>query len=163
MGLCPFRPLETSKTLSRLRHRADNWAKLAHSRFFHEYRKQPVKASPLHLVVMMYDSAIRHMEAGRTAMQIQDLKAQHEHLQKAQKSVVDLISCLDLNGGGEMAKNLHSLYIYVLNELVEANMSGRTDPVNRSIMVFTDLRESWIQFELAIKHAKDGEDERLAS
>jgi flagellar protein FliS len=138
--------------------------KLAHGRFFHDYRKHSANSgSPLHLVVMMYDSAIRHMEAGRTAMQLNDLKSQNEHLQKAQKNVVDLISCLDLNDGGEIAKNLHSLYIYVLNELVEANVQNKLAPLDRSIIVFNDLRDSWAKFELAIKHARQADDERLAS
>ena len=112
---------------------------------------------------MMYDGAIRHMEAARAAIDLHDLKTQNEHLQKAQKTVVDLMSCLDLNGGGEIAGNLLSLYTYVLNELVEANVQCKIAPVERSIRIFNDLRESWVKFEHAMKEAREADDQRLAS
>jgi len=121
---------------------------LAYGRISQEYRKQSVNgASPLQLVIMLYDGALRYMEAGKHAILHQDLSRQNDQLQKAQKVVMELMSCLDQDQGGEVAKNLLSLYTYVLNELVKANMEDKVEPVDRCIKIFSDLRDSWVQID----------------
>ncbi len=64
---------------------------------------------------------------------------------------MELMSCLDIEKGQEIAKNLLSLYSYVLNELVLANMNDDVAPIDRAIRVMSDLRESWSQLEISLK------------
>lgn len=121
---------------------------MAYGRFVQEYQKGAVVgASPLQLVIMLYDGALRFMEAGKHAMLEKNLERQNHNLQKAQKIVRELTSCLDLKEGGEIAKNLLSLYVYVNNELVTANVEDSKEPIDRCIRVFSDLRESWVELE----------------
>ena len=121
---------------------------MAYGRFVQEYQKGSVNgASPLQLVVMLYDGAIRFMEAGKYGIEHQDLEIQNKNLQKAQKIVMELMSCLDMEKGGEIAANLLALYSYVLNELVEANVGDKAEPVDRCIKILCDLRESWVEVE----------------
>jgi flagellar protein FliS len=121
---------------------------LANGRFAHEYRKNAVNgASPLQLIIMLYDAALRFMEAGKQATKKRDLEAQNIQLQKAQKVVLELMACLDMDQGGDIAKNLLALYTYVVNELVRANMEDDYDAVDRCIKVMSDLRDSWNQLE----------------
>lgn len=108
-------------------------------------------ASPLQLVIMLYDGAIRFMEAGKYGIDQGDLELQNKNLQKAQKIVMELMSCLDMEKGGDIAKNLLALYTYVLNELVEANVGDKTEPIDRCIKILCDLRESWIEVEQSSK------------
>lgn len=96
---------------------------------------------------MLYDGAMKCMEAGKHAILQHDLEKQNKELQRAQKIVMELMSCLDIQAGGEIAANLLSLYTYVLNQLVDANVKDDADSVNRAIQVFSDLRESWAQIE----------------
>lgn len=134
---------------------------MAYGRFVHEYRKGAINgASPLQLVIMLYDGALKHMEAGKHAIETRDLKNQNEQLQKAQKIVMELMSCLDMKQGGEIAKNLLALYTYILNQLVTANIEDKIEPVNRSMQILSDLRESWVQIEQA---NRGGEYQQLAS
>ncbi len=114
----------------------------------HEYQKNAVNgASPLQLVIMLYDGALRFMEAGKHAMRKGDLEKQNQSLQRAQKIVRELTSCLDVKEGGEIGKNLFSLYVYVNNELVRANVEDSAEPIDRCIRILSDLRESWVQLE----------------
>jgi flagellar protein FliS len=118
---------------------------LAYGRIAHEYRKNAVNgASPLQLVIMLYDGALKFMEGGRHAIAHNDLVKQNDQLQRAQKVIMELMSCLDMEKGGEVAKNLLSLYTYVLNELVKANVEDSADRVDRCMKVMRDLRESWV-------------------
>jgi flagellar protein FliS len=94
---------------------------------------------------MLYDGALRFMEAGRHAMAKGDLEKQNKNLQKAQKIVRELTACLDMSAGGDIAKNLFSLYGYVHNELVRANLAEEYEPIDRCIRILSELRESWME------------------
>ena len=121
---------------------------MASGRFAQEYRKNAVNgAYPLKIVLMLYEGALRFMEAGKHAMAHRDVPKQNEALQRAQKIVMELMSCLDMKDGGEIATNLMALYTYVLNELIDANVADKPDGIDRSIRVMCDLRESWVQVE----------------
>jgi flagellar protein FliS len=111
-----------------------------------EYRKSAVTgASPIQVIVLLYDGALKHMEAGRHAIAHQDFARQNEHLQAAQKIVMELMACLDMEKGGEIAWNLLKLYEYSLNELVRANIEDDSSGVAHAIRIFSDLRESWVK------------------
>lgn len=132
---------------------------MAYERITREYRKNAVNgASPLQLVVMLYDGALKFMEAGKKGMIDGDREKQNQNLQKAQKIIMELMSCLDMKEGKEIAQNLLSLYSYVLNELVVGNMSDDKDAIDRSIKVLTDLRESWRQIQESLKPQQDSDE-----
>ncbi|HEY3781592.1 MAG TPA: flagellar export chaperone FliS [Fimbriimonadaceae bacterium] len=121
---------------------------MAYGRFVQEYRKGSVNgASPVQLIIMLYDGALKNMEAGKHAILQKNLQGQNQSLQKAQKIVMELMSCLDMKAGEDVAKNLLALYTYVLNQLIQANVHDDIAPVDRSMKVFSDLRESWVQVE----------------
>jgi flagellar protein FliS len=100
--------------------------------------------SPLRLVILLYDRAIRYMEAGRYAIEHGDREIQRINLDKAQQSVMEMAACLNLEKGGEIAENLMSIYTYMHQELIEANISCRVEPVDRCMRMLGFLRETWI-------------------
>lgn len=113
-----------------------------------QYRKSSVAgASPLQLVVMLYDGALRFMEAGRHAMLSRNVYAQNDNITKAQKVISELLSTLDLEKGGKVGENLFSLYTYVYNRLVDANLEDKPELVAECIVIMSDLRESWVEIE----------------
>lgn len=123
---------------------------MAYPTHAYEYRKSAITgASPIHIVVMLYEGALRHMEAGRHALAHQDYPRQNEHLQAAQKIVMELMSCLDMEKGGDIAFNLLRIYEYVLAELVRANVEDDSSAVSGCIRIFSDLHQSWAQLDRA--------------
>jgi flagellar protein FliS len=96
---------------------------------------------------MLYDGSIRFMESGKQAILAKDLQKQNDQLQRAQKIVLELMSSLDMQKGGEIAQNLLGLYTFVIEQLIEANMKDLTGPVDESIKIMSSLRESWVQIE----------------
>ena len=121
---------------------------LAYGKYVHEYQKSAVNgASPLQLIVMLYDGALRLMEGGKHAMAQKDLEKQNSNLIRAQKIFTELISCLDMEKGGEIARNLLGLYGFCVNQLVEANIYDRTENIDVCIRIMSDLRESWVTLE----------------
>ena len=116
------------------------------------YRQNAVMgASPVQLVIMLYDGAIRFMQEGKTALLNKDFETKNFKLQRAQKIVMELISTLDIRNGGEVATNLLSLYTFVINELVEGNITDKTENIDRAMKTMTDLRDSWVELEKQTK------------
>jgi flagellar protein FliS len=93
---------------------------------------------------MLYDGAIRFIDAGKIAMAKKDLENQNTNLQKAQKVINELITCLDMQRGGEIATNLFSIYNFVNNQLIEANINDREDLLDGAKSLLINLREAWI-------------------
>jgi flagellar secretion chaperone FliS len=113
-----------------------------------QYRKAAISsATPLQLVIMLYDGALRFMQAAKIAVDSGDRFTQNEKLLKAQRIIVELSSCLDHEKGAEIAKNLGSLYDFVYNRLIEANIQDRSDYIEQAMKVISDLRESWVTVE----------------
>lgn len=113
-----------------------------------EYRKGSINgASPLQLVVMLYDGALRFMNAGRTAMTSGDVYGQNHNLQKAQRILTELICCLDMQKGGDVARNLMEIYSWAHNELVRANLEDDPAAIDACSSVLSELRDSWGQIE----------------
>ena len=111
-----------------------------------EYRKNAILgASPAGLVVMLYDGALRFIEGGRLAMRAKDLVRQNESLQRAQRIVAELMGSLDRTQGGEIADNLATLYDFVLDRLVQANLRDEERLLDDAARPLRDLREAWAQ------------------
>ncbi len=111
-----------------------------------EYRRNAVLgASPAQLIVMLYDGALRFIEAGRAAMRARDLNRQNDYLVKTQRIVTELLSTLDMEAGGEIAANLARLYEFVLNQLMTANIEDSEPPLDAAAKTLRELREAWVQ------------------
>ncbi len=121
---------------------------MSYGKHIQEYQKHAIEgSSPLQLVIMLYDGAMRFMEAARHAIEQGDREKQNLNLQRAQRILMELMSCLDMDQGGEISKNLLSLYSYLLNELVMCNLHDDAEPLGRCIKLMSDLRESWATIE----------------
>lgn len=121
---------------------------MAYGKGVQAYRQNAVMgASPVQLVVMMYDGALRFMEEGKRAMAVKDLETQNFKLQRAQKIVVELMSTLNIQAGGDVAKNLLGLYTFVINEIVEGNIYDDPARIDNAMQTMSSLRESWAEIE----------------
>lgn len=87
------------------------------------------------------------MEAGKHAMVQKDVYVQNENLTKAERIVSELLATLDMDKGGEVSENLFSIYTYVYNKLVDANLEDKPQFVAECIDIMSDLRESWVEIE----------------
>lgn len=101
--------------------------------------------SPLELVVMLYDGAIRYMTDARDAMARRDLVAKRDALSRSMAIVGELHATLNMKDGGQIAVSLDALYSYVNARLLDANMKGDASAIDESIKLIGQLREAWVQ------------------
>jgi flagellar protein FliS len=108
------------------------------------YRQTHVQSrSPLELIVMLYDGALRFLRETEDAIQRRDLVAKRDAMSRALAILAELQSTLNIEQGGATAASLDSLYGYMINRLTEANVQLKTAPVQEVITLLTGLRDAW--------------------
>jgi len=99
--------------------------------------------SPLELVVMLYDGALRFLEIAADAIRRKDWKAKREGMKRSMAMLAELQNTLNLKDGGEVAESLDRLYTYVNTRLIEANLKKDAAPVDEAIRLLKPLRDAW--------------------
>jgi len=114
------------------------------------YRQNEIQSrSPLELVVMLYDGALRFTSDARDAMVRRDIRARQQHLSRAMAIVSELQSTLDMDTGGEVAEHLDKLYGFVRDRLIDASLKQDLRPLDEAHRVLTTLREGWLAISRA--------------
>ncbi len=117
---------------------------------YEKYREQQVNtATPDKLLIMLYDGAIRFCNQARIAIGSKNLEQAHVNLTKAQNIIIELMTTLNMDY--EISQNLYSLYDYLYNRLVEANMKKDTAIIDEVIDFLTDLRKTWAEAAAKLK------------
>jgi flagellar protein FliS len=122
------------------------------------YQTQIQSQSPIELVVMLYDGALRFMRVAAEAIEKRDLAGKREAMSRTMAIVSELQSSLNLSAGGEIAGKLDELYTYVNGRLIEANINSTVEPLHESIKLMATLREGWAQ--IASPSQAAGQDRR---
>ena len=97
------------------------------------------------LIIMLYDGAIKNANFAVQYMEHGEIEKVHDSLIKTKNIVTELLATLNMDQGGEIAKNLKSLYSYMFSQLVEANMEKKSEPVLAVIDLLKELRGAWVQ------------------
>jgi flagellar protein FliS len=115
-----------------------------HARGAEQYRSTQVRSStPLELIVLLYDGALRSMTLAHDAMQRKDIPARQAELNRAQAIVAELQNTLDLERGGAVAAELDRLYTWVLSQLTTAILEQDARPIEQARRVFETLADAW--------------------
>jgi len=97
------------------------------------------------LIIMLYDGAIKNASFAVEYMKSGEIEKVHNCLIKAKNIVTELMATLNMEQGGDIAKNLQSLYSYMFSQLIEANMEKKTEPILVVIDLLKELRAAWVQ------------------
>lgn len=116
-------------------------------------RKQIETAKPGELIVMLYDAALDSLKLAEQALKIEGperIEKFHNALIKAQNIITELLVALDLERGGEVAKNLFRLYEFMHRRLVDANITKTVEPIHEVKGLLETLREAWAEVQGAV-------------
>jgi flagellar protein FliS len=109
------------------------------------YQTHVQSRSPLELVVMLYDGAIRFLDAAAEAMDRGDMMGKAEAMSRAFAILSELQNTLNVQDGGEVATQLDALYAHMTERLVEANIQRSSQGIRDVVRLLRTLREGWSQ------------------
>lgn len=108
------------------------------------YRDSAVlTASPERLVVMLYDGAHRFLFQAAAALGNGDLTTANIKLQRAEAIIQELRSSLNMSAGGEIAKQLDSIYAFCERHLLDARFKRDPARIEQVSKILGNLREAW--------------------
>jgi len=111
---------------------------------YHAYQATNVQtADQMHLILMLYDGAIRFLKKGRGKIYVGDMEGAHNYLVRGRDIVSELLATLRPEKAGQVGENLKRLYVYAFNRLVEANLRKDAAAVDEVIHILSVLREGW--------------------
>jgi len=101
-------------------------------------------AGPLGLILLSYEALYKSLARARLAIEAGDLAAEADHTGRSMEAIIELSSSLNMTDGAEVAENLSSLYMYMMNRLTEGLCSCSTQHVDEVMHLVQELREGWL-------------------
>jgi flagellar protein FliS len=95
------------------------------------------------LIVMLYDGAIKFMKLAIQEMEAGNHAAKGQYINRAQDVINELNAVLDMEAGGEIARNLRRLYVFMNRRLSEANTKRDPQMIRDVITLMEELNQSW--------------------
>jgi len=103
-------------------------------------------ASPHQLVLMLFDGMLTAIGDARQHMKTRNTAAKGAATSKAIRIVSEgLRASLDMDRGGDIARQLYDLYDYMGSRLVEANLKNSQEILAEVSALVCELRTAWVQ------------------
>jgi flagellar secretion chaperone FliS len=98
---------------------------------------------PMNVVVMMYDGSIDYLRRAIECAGGNDETGMRTFTDKTRDIISGLNSALDLDAGGEMAKNLETYYAVMDRILVKAKEDMDAASLRKVMDMLSGVKESW--------------------
>ncbi|MBU0550754.1 flagellar export chaperone FliS, partial [Myxococcota bacterium] len=111
---------------------------------FQRYRAVKIQtASPAQVMLMLYDGAIRFAQIAQQKIEARDIAGKGVYINKTQAIISELMSSLDFSVSPELCERLEQLYLYMMEQLTEANLHLKTEPLKIVVDLLNTLRGAW--------------------
>ncbi|OUR93032.1 flagellar export chaperone FliS [Halobacteriovorax marinus] len=108
------------------------------------YKKTSIHtASKEQILLMLYQAAIKNCKKAIESIEQKNIPAKGENIGKLQDIVIELNNSLDFEVGGDIAKELSSLYDFILFSSTQANIKIDAEPLKGCLSVLNTLYEGW--------------------
>ena len=113
---------------------------------YQKYKTTSIQsASREKLLLMMYEGAIRFVKTAIAAAESKNIAERGAAIGRAYDVILELNNTLDHKVGGEIAKNLEQLYMFMTEQLTKANVSGDVAHLRNVLKVLETLYEGWLK------------------
>lgn len=110
------------------------------------YRSAEIETiSQKDLIVRLYQGAEKFLEAGRQAMELHQLETAMTQCRRAKDIFIELMSTLNFEVGGDVARQLKDLYAFIIVQITEASMRKQPAQIAAIQPIIATLREGWQQ------------------
>ncbi|QFF98191.1 flagella export chaperone FliS [Psychrobacillus glaciei] len=101
------------------------------------------QSTPGELTLMLYNGCLKFLNQAKKGIETKDIELKNTNIQKAQNILRELMITLDMSV--PVSKSMITLYEYMLNHLVEANIQNDLAKVDEVIGYTTEFRDTWKQ------------------
>ncbi len=125
------------------------------------YRESAVRgASPLGLIVILYDEIVRSIRKAIRAFEAGDIEARGKALTHAVEVIGYLQSILNFDKGGDVARNLSNFYNLMRAKLLEIHIAPTQEGLELLAREFAKVGAAWQQADRSLSQpAEQGVDQ----
>ena len=112
------------------------------------YRETAIAgASPIRLVVLLYEQAIEDLRRAVAAQRKGDIEERTREINHAVLVIGHLQATLDRKQGGKVSDNLERFYRQVISGLREAQAKQSTAGLEKQISLLIEIHDAWCEVE----------------
>jgi flagellar protein FliS len=111
-------------------------------------------ANPHRLIQMLFEGAIEKIVKAKLYMAEQKIADKGQYISWAISIIDGLKMSLDLESGGEIAKNLDALYDYMENQLVKANAENNPEYLDEVVSLIKSVKSAWDEMPVKYQNAR---------
>ena len=107
-----------------------------------EYTQNKIMtASPAEITLMLYEGAIKFCNMAIMAIDNGEIEKAHTNIRKTQRIIEEFRNTLDHKY--EVAKDFDNIYVYLLQRLLQANMTKDKEILEEVNMHLRSVRDTW--------------------
>ncbi|MEK6531686.1 MAG: flagellar export chaperone FliS [Deltaproteobacteria bacterium] len=104
---------------------------------------QILTADRVKIIIMLYDGVIRFNKLAQSAIEEGDIENRALYINKSHAILGELYNSLNMQAGGEIARNLARLYEFSISELNVASFRNDPAPLGVVNRVIAELKLGW--------------------
>ena len=101
------------------------------------------QSTPGELTLMLYNGCLKFLNQAKKGIETKDIEVKNTNIQKAQNILRELMITLDMSV--PVSESMASLYDYMINRLVEANIQNDAALIDEVAGYTTEFRDTWKQ------------------
>lgn len=109
------------------------------------FQTQVTTTSQGEIVIMLYDGALNFLAQAKDGLKANNMAAKGIAISKTMDIINELDSSLNMDKGGSLARNLHSLYLFCLKHLAMANIRKSTAMIEEVERIISGLRSAYAE------------------
>ncbi|TYP58581.1 flagellar export chaperone FliS [Thermosediminibacter litoriperuensis] len=122
---------------------------------YQQYQQNYIlSAPPEKLVVMLCEGALKFARLAKRAIEEKNYAEANNHLIRTQDIIMELNASLEMDY--DISKNLRSLYNFIYQRLVEANIKKDGGVIDEIEPLLEDLKETWQRAYIEVSGLKHG-------
>ena len=117
---------------------------MVYGKVLSQYKKSSIEtAGKLDLIIMCYEKAIQLLTQAKDHIRNNELAKKAHKVKKVLDIINELQGCLDMDNGGQIARNLDSLYSYMTKRLLVGDIRKDSSAYDETIRILSELNEAW--------------------
>jgi len=117
---------------------------MGYGKVLNQYKRSNIEtAGRLDLIIMCYEKAIQLLIQARDHIRKNEIADRALKVEKALVIISELQGCLDMKKGGRIARNLDSLYAYMIKRLLVCDIRKDFTVYDEVARILSELLDAW--------------------
>src|SRR5258705_29768 len=112
---------------------------------YQKYKNTSIQsASKEKILLLLYEGSIRFIKQAIVAVEKKDIAGRGMNVGRAFDIVAELNNTLNFEAGGDLAKSLEQLYMFVTDQLTKANINNDKKALENALRIMETLYSGWV-------------------